>query len=126
MKTYTGINIQWPISRDILSGKKTIETRTYPIPPQYLNREMLLVETPGPKGKFKARIVAIIKFTDCFKYKNKKSFYADYPRHLVDRNSPWAWEDKEKYGWSVRVLRTLKTPKHCPQKGIVYRANLAI
>lgn len=125
-KTYTGINIQWPISQDILSRKKTVETRTYPLPSKYLNQEMLLVETPGPKGKFKARIIAVIKFTNCFKYKNKKSFYEDYPRHLVDRNSPWAWKDKYKYGWEVEVVKKVVPHKQCSKKGIVYTKSLSI
>ena len=123
-KSYTGINIQWPISQDILTGKKTVETRTYPLPSQYLNQEMLLIETPGPKGKFKARMVAIIKFTQCFEYKNEKAFYADYSRHLVDKNSPWAWKDKNKWGWIVELLRKLKMQRPCPRKGIVYTRNL--
>lgn len=96
-KTYTGINIQWPISELILSGQKTIETRTYPIPKKYLNQEMLMIETPGKNGKFKARIVAIIKFTDCFRYKNKKDFYKDSHKHFVTSSSEWAWGTKSKY-----------------------------
>ena len=103
-KTYTGINIQWPISQDILSGKKTIETRTYPIPEKYLNVEMAMIETPGKHGKFKARVVAIIKFTDYFQYKSKKSFYADKDKHLVTPDSPWAWQDKEKWGWKLQII----------------------
>ena len=115
-KLYTGINIQWPISQSILSERKTIETRTYPLPLKYLNQEMLLVETPGAKGKFKARIIAIIKFTACFKYKSKKSFYEDYYQHLVDKESPWAWRDKEKYGWKVEVVKEIKPYKRCIKK----------
>ena len=104
-KTYPGINIQWPISRDILSGKKSIETRTYPIPEKYLRKEMLLIETPGPHGNFKARIMAIIKFIDCFEYKNKREFYMDYKRHLIDENSHWAWKKKAKWVGELKLLR---------------------
>ncbi|MDE3269235.1 MAG: hypothetical protein OYH77_03010 [Pseudomonadota bacterium] len=123
-KTYTGINIQWPISRKILSGEKSIETRFYPIPSKYLNQEMLLIETPGYQGKFKSRITAIIKFTKCFKYKDPKSFYADYHRHFVDKNSPWAW-DKPKYGWCVEVVRVINPPQVFEErKGIVYTRGI--
>ena len=123
-KSYTGINIQWPISQEILSGKKTIETRTYPLPQKYLNEEMLLIETPGPQGDFKARITAIIKFTDCFLYKSPREFYADYARHLVDKNSPWAWRDKSKYGWKVEVIKEVKPHRRCAKKGIIYTKHL--
>ena len=126
-KTYTGINIQWPISRKILSGEKSIETRFYPIPQHYLNKEMLLIETPGHRGKFKSRATAIIKFTKCFKYKDPKSFYADYDRHYVDKDSPWAWKDKPKWGWHVEIVRVVNPPvTFWGKKGIVYTRNILV
>ena len=126
-KIYTGINIQWPISREILAGRKSIETRIYPIPSKYLNQEMLLIETPGTQGKFKARAVAIIRFTKCFKYKSPKSFYADYSQHLIDKDSPWAWQDKPKWGWQVEVVKTIDPPiAFLGRKGIVYTKNILL
>lgn len=125
-KKYTGINIQWPISEDIIEGRKTIETRTYPLPKNYLNVEMLLVETPGKNGKFKARIRAVIKFTSCFKYASKKEFYADSKKHLVTKESIWAWKEKEKWGWHVEVVKIITTPITDLPHGIVYRKNLSI
>ena len=124
MTEFTGINIQWPISQDILSGKKTIETRTYKLPDHYLNVDMAMVETPGPKGRFKARIVAIIRFTSCFPYKNKKEFYEDYDRHLVDKNSDWAWKDKPKWGWKLEIVSNIKPSVLCKQRGIIYRPGI--
>ena len=124
-KTYPGINIQWPISRDILSGKKTIETRTYPIPEKYLGEEMLLIETPGPYGDFKARIIAIIIFTECFKYPSMKVFYSDYPFHLINKKSPWAWKEKAKWGWRVNITKVISPPINFPEKkGIVYTRGI--
>jgi hypothetical protein len=127
-KEYTGINIQFPISQDILSGEKIVETRTYPIPEQYLNEPMLMIETPGKKGKFKSRGVALIKFTECYKYKSKKEFYNDIDKHLVHKDSDWAWKDKPKYGWYVEVIRILNPPLNLDniKKGIVYTKNLTI
>ncbi len=125
-KTYTGINIQWPISREIIAGKKTIETRTYPIPPHYLNKEMLLIETPGRTGKFKSRATAIIRFTKCFKYPNRKTFYADYPLHRIDKNSPWAWK-KPKWGWHIEVVKVIDPPvTFWGKKGIVYTKGILV
>ena len=124
-KSYTGINIQWPISELILSGKKTIETRTYPIPEKYLNQEMLMIETPGKKGKFKARIVAIIKFTKCTKYVDKEDFYLDMDKHCVSPDSPWAWKDKNKYGWKVEVVKIFPSPiTYAKKKGIKFTLDL--
>lgn len=126
MKSYTGINIQWPISELILSGKKTIETRTYPIPKKYLNVEMILVETPGKEGKFKARATAIIKFTSCFEYKNKTEFYKDSKKHFVKKGSAWEWKDKAKWGWKVEIVKKISPSFEVSSKGIIYRSNIKV
>ena len=47
-----GINIQFPISQLILSGDKTVETRTYPIPERYLGVDLAL-------------IVPLVRISDC-------------------------------------------------------------
>jgi hypothetical protein len=123
----TGINIQWPISQCILNSTKTVETRTYPIPEKYLNTDLAMVETPGPKGKFKSRVVAIIRFTRCFQYKNKKHFYSDIRKHKVTPESMWAWkEDKPKWGWECKVVKIFKIPFECNSKGIIYRKNIVL
>lgn len=126
-KNYTGINIQWPISADIVSGEKTVETRTYPLPDRYKDVEMILIETPGKKGKFKSRITAIIKFTNCINYKDKTEFYKDKSKHLVTEDSEWAWKDKKKYGWEVQIVKKFKEPiPFLQKKGIVYTKNITI
>ena len=125
-KTYTGINIQYPVSKWILEGKKTVETRKYKIPDKFLNQEMALVETPGKEGDFKARIVAIIKFTSCFQYISKKEFYADSYKHCVKKDSVWAWIEGEKWGWNFNIVQILNVPSPCTSRGIVYRKNITI
>jgi hypothetical protein len=126
--TYTGLNIQWPISELILEGKKVVETRTYPIPEKYIGKELVLIETPGKLGKFKARMTAIIKVTRCFKYRDKDDFYLDIDRHMVTPESIWAWDDdKPKYGWELEVLKIFssKIPFQ-KQKGIVFTKDIQI
>ena len=126
-KTYTGINIQFPISQLIVDGKKKIETRTYPIPEKYLNQEMLLIETPGKEGKFKSRINAIIKFTKCFQYKTKKEFYSHSDKHCVTKDSIWAWGDGDKWGWKVEVIKEISPPlPYLGKKGIKFTLNIKI
>jgi hypothetical protein len=126
-KSYTGINIQAPISQLILNGKKTVETRTYPIPGKYLNQEMLLIETPGKSGGFKARIIGIIKFTNCFQYGNKKEFYSQANKHCVTSDSIWAWAEGEKWGWDVEVIKRIDPVLDAPKiKGIKYTLNIQI
>lgn len=127
MKKYKGINIQWPISELIINGKKIVETRTYPIPTKMLNQEIILVETPGKYGKFKARNAAVIKFTDCFAYTSKEEFYMDFDRHQVNPESSWAWRDEApKWGWVVEVVKLITPPQECLSRGIVYRSNISL
>lgn len=127
-KTYTGINIQYPISQLIVKKHKVIETRTYPIPDHYINQEMALVETPGKTGNFKARIIAIITFGASHKYKSEKEFYADKDRHCVTPESPWAWSNtKGKWGWPIVKLKCLKKPVPLRKRiGIKYTKNIEI
>ncbi|MGE3756110.1 MAG: hypothetical protein AB7H97_00045 [Pseudobdellovibrionaceae bacterium] len=117
-KSLPGINIQYPISRLIVEGEKTVETRTYPIPDHYIGKEMVLIETPGSDNAFAARAIAVIIFEPSFKYASKAAFYADTKRHRVTPSSPWKWQPgKIKWGWPVKVVRvfsqpvTIQTPK---------------
>lgn len=124
----TGINIQFPISQLILKGKKTIETRTYPIPEQYVGQEMAIIETPGPAGDFPARVVGLVTFERCFQYKNAQLFYADESKHQVSKNSPWKWNpEKPKWGWVIKIVIEFQKPKIPPRKkGIVYTKNVEV
>lgn len=122
-----GINIQYPISQKILSGEKTVETRTYPIPASYVNRDLFLVETPGTEGKFKARVVAIISFGESFPYKSKSEFRADHHRHLVEPGSKWDWDKKQKWGWPITKVKPLRYQKAFKgAKGIKFTKSVTI
>ncbi len=127
-REYIGINIQYPISKLILDGKKTIETRTYPLPKAYIGQELALVETPGRSGDFKARIMALITFGESFEYKNAASFYRDQKRHHVSPDSPWRWvQGKNKWGWPILKIKPFKQPKPAPlKKGIRYTHGIPI
>lgn len=107
-ETMSGLTIQWPISQKILDGSKSIETRNYPLAPGYKNKEIAFIETQGKKGKFKARIVAFITFSDCFQYKGAKDFDADVKKHHVEKDSEYYGETK--WGWQISKVRILKNP----------------
>lgn len=126
--TYPGINIQYPISQLILSGLKTIETRTYPIPEIYTGVDLLLIETPGASGNFSARIVGKIRFDRSFKYRSSEHFYADKNKHYVDENSPWKWDDlKGKWGWPILYINTFDESIIAPEKkGIKFTRDIEL
>ena len=128
MNQVPGINIQFPWSKLILSGKKTIETRTYPLPPKHINRDLALIETPGSAGKFSARIVAIVRFGESFEYKSKSEFFQDKGEHLVGDDDVFSWpKTGKKWGWPILSVKPLKRPLPAPRpRGIVFCSRCEI
>lgn len=126
-KTLPGLNIQYPISQSIVKGDKTIETRTYPLPSKYIGCEMALIETPGERGDFKARIVAVVQFGKPFLYESKAEFTRDFARHRVKPDSKWSWGGKPKWGWPVKVIKRFKSPIPVPcRTGIRFTTEITI
>jgi hypothetical protein len=127
-RVYTGINIQFPISELILSGKKTIETRTYPLPARHIGSTLAIVETPGKSGTFRSRIVGLIEFGESFQYETEEQFYKDKAKHCVSPDSIWAWRrDKGKWGWPIsRVTRLKQSLPLKKRPGIVYTRDLIL
>lgn len=133
MNEIPGLNIQWPWSRLILDGSKTIETRSYPIPEKYLNVELAIIETPGPHGKKAgidgARIVGTIKFSGCFRYNEFEEWAEDYDRHCVPVNDPQYKfsNETEKWGWIIKEVKGFRIPRPAPVKrGIVFATSCEI
>ena len=122
----TGINIQAPYSGWIMFGKKTIETRTYPLPPKYKDKKLLIVETNGPNTNLPARIKGTVIFSCSFKYENEDHFREDQNKHLVVKGARFDWTDeKGKYGWVIKEAGLLGVqPVVNKRKGIIYTTNL--
>jgi hypothetical protein len=127
-QTYVGINVQYPISDLIIRGLKTVETRNYPLPNKFRDIEMILVETPGADGKFKARMRGIVIFSECFQYQSEEAFNRDIDRHCVSPDSSWAWKpDQKKWGWLVRVKQVFERPlPSLTRRGILYTHDLTL
>lgn len=133
-RSIPGINIQWPWSRLLLSGEKTIETRSYRLPAHYQNAPLALIETPGPLGKksadiTSARIVGLICFSDSFRYSSKSSWTADFVRHRVPANDPtFSFSNgHEKWGWEVVSVAKFDSPISPPtRRGIVFSSKCEI
>ena len=77
------ISIREPYDDWILSGKKTIETRTMRMSPKFLNK------TIGIYVPEKKRIVGTIKIVDQVNYPDVESFRADFARHRVAPGSTY-------------------------------------
>lgn len=126
-RSLSGINIQYPWSELILSGKKKIETRSYPLPKKFEGVELALIETPGKVGKKfgiqKARIIGTVIFSGSKRYPSRHAWNRDRSRHLVADDDPqFAYsDDKPKYGWIIKSVTRLSSPTRPPSsRGIVF------
>ena len=123
----TGLNIQVPWSRLLINDTKTVETRSYALPKKYEGVELALIETPGKRGKFKARIIGTITFSHSFLYVFKQDWVDDYDNHKVeDGDELYGWNGKKpKYGWAVyNVVKFLKPIDITLRRGIVFTNNI--
>jgi len=118
----TGINIQTPWSQLLINSDKCVETRSYTLPDKYIGEELFLIETPGKRGKFKARIIGTITFSHSFKYNSSQEWAGDYNRHRVEKDSIFGWnEDKDKYGWVVSdIVKFEEYIKAPSNKGVIF------
>lgn len=129
-----GINVQWPWSQLLLSGKKSIETRSYKIPEKYLNVDLALIETPGRLGRLKennvsTQIVGIVRFSKCFRYESLEQWAADKNKHLVplDDHDFAFVEGEAKWAWMVSKIVRLERPAPAPvPRGIVFAKECKI
>lgn len=132
--TVSGINIQWPWSQLLLSGKKSVETRTYPLPKAYQGKWLALIETPGPKGRQmagieKARILGLIAFSDSFQYRDRDHWMSDFDRHLVSSDDPsFSYQQENmKWGWALVGCMRFEVPQQAPRrKGIIFTRDCRV
>lgn len=117
-----GLNVQAPWARLLLDGSKTIETRTYPLPTKHVGKDMWLIETPGRIGKFKARVIGIIRFSSYKQYTSEREFNNDIDLHLVRPTDPnFAWNAKiRKFGWVVERVKPISPFAAPSSRGHVY------
>jgi len=124
-----GVNVQWPWSQLIVEGKKSVETRGYPLPAKYINVPMALIQTPGHESGHpsNASIVAIVVFSRCFQYSTEEAWLKDIRRHLVppDHNSFKFFQENEKWGWEIKSIEPHSAPAP-KRKGIVFTKNCKI
>lgn len=125
-----GLNVQSPWGELIVSGQKTVETRSYPLPKKHENVAIAIIETPGPKKLVsKARIVGIVIFSHSLKYINVSEWRNDKRRHLIDADHVQFKFDrkKAKYGWIVKSVVKLPTPLVAPKyRGIVFASKCRV
>jgi hypothetical protein len=103
--TLPGLNIQAPWAQAIVSGRKVIETRFYPLPEKWVGQPLAIIETPGQARRFTRRIAGLVIFGRSWRYADKGSFAHDQLKHLVRPDDPlfgWRLDDKPKWAWPVQ------------------------
>mmetsp|Transcript_594 Transcript_594/g.982 ORF Transcript_594/g.982 Transcript_594/m.982 type:complete len:777 (-) Transcript_594:171-2501(-) len=113
-----GLEMQRPWAALALDKKKTIETRSYKLPPDLMNKKIEVLETEvGTVGV--SELENIIEDENLFKsidrigwlvvdriieYASREHFEADEGKHLVKSDSVYGWHDgktKVIYGWVI-------------------------
>lgn len=119
----TGLNVQWPWSKLLVSGEKTVETRSYPLPDKFKDVDLALVETPGPIGRLKknnirTKIIGSIRFSGSFQYESYEDWLMDFDRHRVPKeDSVFGYRSgMPKWGWIVSSVKELESPSEPPEQ----------
>ena len=129
-----GFNVKWPFAGAIADKLKEDEVQRRPLgvagnPRGYCeNGEYLLIQTPGLSKPVadreclvtdnlrrqrpeRAEIVALIRFTSCTRYENRKAFIEGRVRSLIREGSMYDWDpNADQYAWHVDVLHVFNTP----------------
>jgi alpha-ketoglutarate-dependent dioxygenase FTO len=109
------LELQSPWAEELLSGRKSIETRAYSLPVALLDRKIYVLESPQGQqqvsmlgNEFKlgsgANVVGWCIFKEIKVYSNKQDFLLDEANHLVAPSSGYGWKEgvtKVIYGWVV-------------------------
>jgi hypothetical protein len=98
------------------------------LPGRYVNQGFWLIETPGKRGKFKARVIAKIRFSSFKQYQSASDFYTDSHLHKIKEDDPdYGWkEDVAKYGWIVGDVEGVNEFRPPSPRGIVYTSPFGL
>ncbi len=102
-----GINVNdgsHPFTVDILSGRKTVETRATDSLRPYVGRRVGIVRT----GTGPAVLVGFATIGEPVRYETPASFRADYGRHRVPAGSVFDYGSGGRYGYPLRDVRACR------------------
>jgi alpha-ketoglutarate-dependent dioxygenase FTO len=113
---FFGLEMQNPWATHLLTGKKSIETRAYDLPPGLIGRKIEILQSLEGKAGVSAlgdttdlssgvvEKVGWCKFDRVIEYRDQAAFEADEALHLVKGDSGYgwkAWSTEVIYGWVV-------------------------
>ena len=120
-----GLNVQEPWASLLLSGKKTIETRTYPCTSAYLLRPIGIVATRRQELP-KSCLIGLVTIEENIEFDSLEKFRAFEHEHLVAAGSQFDWKrERPKWGWRLTVLALVApTVVALPKRGIVWTKEI--
>ncbi|GMH38523.1 hypothetical protein BSKO_06407 [Bryopsis sp. KO-2023] len=137
MDRQIALEVQGKWSRLLVTGKKTVETRRYPLPDDYIGKPIALIETlTGVTGRSGlpdrvprdfdgAQLVAFVTFSSVVEYHSCDEFQSDFSRHLVSKDSGYGWEPgvtEVLYGWTVSSLVAVGPSGRLPAMHRMFRS----
>jgi alpha-ketoglutarate-dependent dioxygenase FTO len=111
-----GLEMQHPWAGQLLTGKKSIETRAYNLPANLIGKKVEILQSSQGKAGisalgdtfgFSAGLVERVGwclFEQVLEYRDQAAFEADEGRHMVKRDSGYGWKagsTEVVYGWVV-------------------------
>jgi hypothetical protein len=118
-KVTRGININdkvQPFTDQILTGKKTIETRRKNSLRPYVGKKVGIIRT----GKGQAMLVGFAVIGEPIFYGTKAEFSADFARHQVGDKSKFRFKRGGKFGYPLTSVTRCK-PQPVFSRGIIAR-----
>ena len=145
-----GLELKEPWASMVLEGSKTIETRTYDLPPELIGRPLVLLATPEDSGapgtsgladvvtiRGAATILGLVTFDDVIQWDSRETWAKDCDRHGVPdvddgpyANYVWREDDAAEpgkstmRGWTVSEVIPLPNPVESPPMRRVLRPVL--
>lgn len=120
MRYTMGININdddQPFTEQILSGKKTIETRNTNSLKPYVGKRVGIVSTSRRR---KALLVGYADVGEPIIYCTRRAFDRDRKRHRIESGSRYDIKDV-KFGYPLTNVVRLSRPRQVRSKGIIAR-----
>lgn len=123
------LEVQAPFSRLILSGKKSIETRSYQLPEDLLHTSIVLCESaPGLAGVSTLSdsviesqpgllLIGEIYVSHSKEYTSQEEWDEDRECHQVPSDSAYEWTPTEigrRYGWYIERVTVYSKPLSVP------------
>ena len=105
-----GLELKEPWASMVLDGSKTIETRTYDLPAELIDRPLVLLATPEHSGsaghsgladvvtdRGAATILGLVTFGGVVEWESREAWSRDREKHGVpdDDDGPYVWREDD-------------------------------